>query len=483
VRRQDAGAAGAAADSERRDKRQVEGAPQGARISSVTSSSTDLVSVRMPQMGESLAEGTLVRWLKKPGDAVRRDEPLFEISTDKVDTDVPSPVAGVLKETLVREGETVAIGVTVATIQPVSFDDAPAGAPASESDRAEAEPGAGPLAPPEPAGHFKADRPPQLIVRRREAPVAAIEGADGTGSTFSPAVLDAARRAALPLETLAGLTGSGRGGRITRRDVERFLAARASSSGAGRDPSASAFAEAPREYVYVPTGDDRIVPMTPVRKKIAGHMTWSTRISPHATAFAECDMSAAAAAIAAGRARLAEEWGAPLTYTVIAASAVIEALGAFPALNASVVGDALAVKPHVNLGVAVAIEESDELVVPVVHRAEQLTLADLARAIRDLAARARARQLSHAEVQGGSFTLTNPGIYGGLTGTPILHQPQVGIVGLGAITKRPVVVNDAIAIRPVMMIALTFDHRAADGMLAFRFLEHMRRRLEERPLG
>jgi 2-oxoglutarate dehydrogenase E2 component (dihydrolipoamide succinyltransferase) len=172
-----------------------------------------------------------------------------------------------------------------------------------------------------------------------------------------------------------------------------------------------------------------------------------------------------------------------LTYTAVAAVAVVDALRVFPSFNASVVGDSLAMKPHVNLGIAVALEDTGELVVPVIHRAEELTAGGLAHAIREVADRARARRLANTDVEGGTFTLTNPGSYGGLTGTPILHQPQVGIIGVGAIVKRAVVVNDAIAIRPIMTMALTFDHRAADGMLAFRFLDRVRVSIEERPLG
>jgi pyruvate/2-oxoglutarate dehydrogenase complex dihydrolipoamide acyltransferase (E2) component len=408
-------------------------------------------------MGESLAEGPIVRWLKKPGDTVQRDEPLFEISTDKVDTDVPSSAAGVLTGILVAEGQTVAVGTVVATIR-------------------------GEAAPTEPAGHFKADRPAQLVVRKtRESTSAAAADRDDASSILSPAVLEAAHRAALPLDTLTGIAGSGRNGRITRRDVDRFLAARTAQGPPGGSPAASS--HVPAEYLYTPDAEDRVERMTPVRRKIADHMTWSARISPHATAFAECDMSHVVSAMADHRARLEEEWNAPLTYTVVAAKAVVDALRAFPGLNVSVVGDSLAVRPHVNLGIAVALEDTGELIVPVIHAAEALSIGELARAVRDVAGRARARRLTHADIRGGTFTLTNPGIYGGLTGTPILNQPQVGIVGLGAIVKRAVVVNDAIAIRPMMTMALTFDHRAADGMLAFRFLDRIRRSLAEHPLG
>jgi 2-oxoglutarate dehydrogenase E2 component (dihydrolipoamide succinyltransferase) len=218
--------------------------------------------------------------------------------------------------------------------------------------------------------------------------------------------------------------------------------------------------------------------MSPVRRKSAHHMAWSVRISPHATAQAEVDMSAIAQLLEGGRESFRERTGAPLTYTVFAAAAAVRALRDFPSLNSSVVGDQLAFKPSVNLGVAVALPDSEELIVPVVRRAEELTLTGLARALHDVATRARARQLRPEDVQGGTFTLTNPGIFGGITGTPILNQPQVGILGLGAVRKQAVVVEDAIAVRPMMAVALTFDHRAADGMVAFRYLARLRDLLE-----
>jgi pyruvate/2-oxoglutarate dehydrogenase complex dihydrolipoamide acyltransferase (E2) component len=219
--------------------------------------------------------------------------------------------------------------------------------------------------------------------------------------------------------------------------------------------------------------------MSPVRRTIARHMSWSVRISPHATAFAECTMTAAAARIAASKASPDEWKDGPLTYTVLGARAAVAALADFPALNASVVGEEIVHRPHVNLGVAVALPDTDDLIVPVVPRAEELSLYGLARAVADLAARARARTLRPSDVQGGTFTLTNPGMFGGLTGTPILNQPQVAILGLGAVVKKPVAIDDeAIAVRPVMTMALTFDHRAADGMMAFRYLDRVRQLLE-----
>jgi 2-oxoglutarate dehydrogenase E2 component (dihydrolipoamide succinyltransferase) len=429
-----------------------------------------MINIVMPQMGESLAEGTVVRWLKAKGDRVKRDEPLFEISTDKVDTDVPSPADGVLKEILIQAGQTVAVGATVGTILTEREGDEGVAGQAQVSE--------------EPAGHFKSAHPAQLVrFRRAGADSGARQSQDAR--SFSPAVLEAARQAGVSLPALTSLQGSGRGGRVTKRDVQRFLAsARPRESSPLPSPAAG---QVPPEYVYRPTPEDRIVPMSPVRRKIAHHMTWSTRISPHASAFGECDMSNAAALLERSRQRFEAEAGAPLTYTVLVAEVVVGALRDFPVLNSSVVDDSLAIKPHVNLGIAVALTDRDELIVPVIRRADELSRPGLARAIFDVAARARDRRLTAEDVQGGTFTLTNPGIFGGISGTPILNQPQVAILGLGAITRRPVVIsargpasieNDGIAVRPMMTLSLTFDHRATDGMQAFRFLEAIRQRLE-----
>ena len=439
-----------------------------------------MTRVVMPQMGESIAEGTIVKWLKQAGEAVARDEPLFEITTDKVDTEVPAPAAGTLSEILVKEGETVDIGTAVATI-------AEAGEPASSKPEppvasSTIEPAPATVPTPEtsdaPGGHFRTNQPTKTVSFRREAKAGT--AAESGSPRFSPAVRAAARQAGVSLETLAGLTGSGRGGRVTKRDVERHLAAR--DAGAASATSTSPAADSgtpPAAYLYQPKSGDERVELSTVRKRIADHMTWSTRISPHATAIAECDMSNAAALVETAGARFEASVGAPLTYTALVAQATVKALGEFRTLNASVIGDELILKPAVHLGVAVALPDSGDLIVPVIKEADGLSLAGFAKAIKDLAV--RARRLTPDDVQGGTFTLTNPGIFGGLTGTPILNQPEVGILGLGAVTKRPVVVDDAIAIRPIMLMSLTFDHRAADGMVAFQYLARVREQLEALP--
>lgn len=453
------------------------------------------VQVIMPQMGESLSEGTIVKWYKQLGERVEHDEPLFELSTDKVDTDVPAPAAGILAKILASEGETVAVNVAVAIIEAEgagSAADSAAPAPAAPAPAAAA-------TTEEPGGHFKSTHAPQLVSFRRgerapavppSAPVSFTPATVPSGArppaaanrSFSPAVLGDAQRAGVPLGQLTTLAGSGRGGRVTKGDIRRFI----ESGGAERvlaSPVAPRSVEKsgpPPEFLYRPGDQDRIEPMSPVRKRIARHMKWSVKISPHASAQSEADMTAVSA-VMGRREAFAAAHGAPLTYTVLAAAVTVRALQTFPVLNSSVVGDQIVLKPSINLGIAVALPDTDDLIVPVVRRADELSLAGLARAIHDLATRARSRQLRPEDVQGGTFTLTNPGIFGGITGTPILNQPQVAILSLGAVRKQAVVVGDEIAIRPMMALAVTFDHRAVDGMMAFRFLARVRELLETLP--
>jgi pyruvate/2-oxoglutarate dehydrogenase complex dihydrolipoamide acyltransferase (E2) component len=432
-----------------------------------------LIDVVMPQMGESLAEGTVVRWMKKAGDRVERDEPLFEISTDKVDTDVPSPTAGTLRTILVPGGQTVAVGSRVAVIDDGVVTAAVDSPPRVQATAATPEPAE------EAAGHFKSAHAPQLVSFRRGG---AQQAPAETLRSFSPAVLESARRGGVTLQALTSLSGSGRGGRVTKADVARFIESAGARPGAPRESFVRG--DIPREYLYRPAPDDQVIAMSPVRRKIADHMSWSVRISPHASAFAECDMTVAVDFVRRERDPFAARVGAPLTFTVLAAVALARTIREFPALNASVVDDSLVVKPRVHLAIAVALPDSDDLIAPVVRDADGLSLAGMARAVADVASRARARRLRPEDVHGGTVTLSNPGVFGGVTGTPILNQPQVATLGLGAIVKRAVVLEgDRIAPRPMMTLALTFDHRAADGMAAFRFLDRLKTRLEADPPG
>jgi 2-oxoglutarate dehydrogenase E2 component (dihydrolipoamide succinyltransferase) len=434
----------------------------------------------MPQMGESLSEGTVTKWLKRPGQRVELDEPLFEITTDKVDTEVPAPAAGILQEILVAEGQTVAVGTPVALI----------GAEAPEGKAKVADAAApAPIAPAPAAasagggGHFRSSHEPKTFQRRSggTAPAATTPPRPTAGSPrlghLSPAVRSLAAERGIAMEELLDVPGSGRGGRINRRDVERYLdEGRSRSREVARGPIAAAPQGPPPGYLYRPEAEDRLVPMSNMRKQIAEHMIWSQQISAQVTSFSECDMHRVVRYRDEHRERFEATEGVPLSFLPFVAEAAVKALKAFPIFNSSVVGDQIALKKHVHLGIAVALEEG--LIVPVVRNADGMNFVGLARGIHRLAEKARGRGLEPADVRGATFTITNPGMFGGLTGTPMIAQPQVAILGLGAVTKKPVVVDDAIAIRPIMVLALTFDHRIIDGATGFQFLERIRVDLE-----
>ncbi len=421
----------------------------------------------MPQMGESLSEGTITKWLKKPGERIERDEPLFEITTDKVDTEVPAPASGILERILVNEGVTVGVGTMVAEIG----DGAAAATTASPP----------PPAPASGGGHFRSSHEPIIFQRRGgaqqpAAPAPAVSTSGEKRGQLSPAVLSLAAESGLDIQELLEIPGSGAGGRISRRDVERYLrerpVRRESPALQKRAPEGP-----PSHYLYQPEPGDKLVSMSPMRKQIAEHMIWSQQISAQVTSFTECDMHRIVRYRDENRARFEETEGVPLTFLPFVAETTVKALKEFPIFNASVVGDQIALKKRIHLGVAVALEEG--LIVPVVANADEMNFVGLARAIHRLADAARSRRLTPADVRGATFTITNPGMFGGLTGTPMIAQPQVAILGLGAVAKKPVVVDDAIAIRPIMVLALTFDHRIIDGATGFQFLESIRRHLEE----
>jgi 2-oxoglutarate dehydrogenase E2 component (dihydrolipoamide succinyltransferase) len=422
-------------------------------------------------MGESLSEGTITKWLKKPGDRVERDEPLFEITTDKVDTEVPAPESGILERILVNEGVTVAVGTPVAEIGDGVKASAPAPAPS--------QPAAG-------GGHFRSSHEPTTF-QRRGAPAPAAAAPKPAGPTsgenrgqLSPAVMSLASQSGIDLQELSKVPGSGRGGRISRRDLEQYLrerpAVREAPAAPERTSAAPPSAAPPSQYLYQPEPGDKLVSMSPMRKQIAEHMIWSQQISAQVTSFSECDMHRIVKYREANRARFEETEGVPLTYLPFVAESTIKALKEFPIFNASVVGDQIAMKKNIHLGIAVALEEG--LIVPVIRNADEMNFVGLARAIHRFAEAARARKLTAADVRGATFTVTNPGMFGGLTGTPMIAQPQVAILGLGAVAKKPVVIDDAIAIRPIMVLALTFDHRIIDGATGFQFLERIRANLE-----
>jgi pyruvate dehydrogenase E2 component (dihydrolipoyllysine-residue acetyltransferase) len=459
------------------------------------------VDVIMPQMGESIAEGTLTKWLKKPGEKVARDEPIFEISTDKVDAEIPSPAAGVLVEIKVNEGQTVPINTVVAFIETEAGAAATAGA-ATVGAPAAAKPAPQPAAPPAarpvpaapaaPAPTAAASAParPEAPVRPAPAPAAFPGTARGefpraAAMTASGATADEIRRVrSSPVVRrmakehgldIARIAGTGVGGRVSRKDV---VAALASGGGAAMAAAAAPapFPSAAAAPAYAPGERVSVVPMTAMRRKIAEHMILSRRTSAHVTTVFEVDLHRTMQLRERARAAFEERHGVRLTVTPLMVRAAVEALKAFPVVNASLDGDNIVYKKDINVGVAVALDWG--LIVPVVKRAEDLSLSGIAKAVTDLAERARNKKLSPNDVQGGTFTITNPGVFGSLFGTPIIPQPQVAIMGVGAIVKRVVVVDDAIAIHPMVYLALSFDHRLLDGAVADQFMSHIKKTLE-----
>jgi 2-oxoglutarate dehydrogenase E2 component (dihydrolipoamide succinyltransferase) len=441
------------------------------------------VDVIMPQMGESIAEGTLTRWLKKPGDKVARDEPIFEISTDKVDAEIPSPAAGTLVDIKVQEGQTVPINTVVAQIETEASAVAAAGKPSPD-----AKPAAPPAAAPKPApdsgdGRERtrpapAPAPPATYAApssgAREVPRAA--SLTGQGASVeelrrvrsSPVVRKIAQEHNLDIRHLQG---TGVGGRVTKQDILKVV------EGGGTRTTAPAMRAAAPAPVFAPGERITVVPMSPMRKKIAEHMVMSRRTSAHVTTVFEVDMSRVLKLRAEHQQAFLERHGVKLTPTPFMVKAAVEGLKTFPELNASIDGDNIIHKKDINIGIAVALEWG--LIVPVVKHADDLSLSGIAKAVTDLAERARAKKLAPDDVQGGTFTITNPGIFGSLFGTPIINQPQVGILGVGAIQKRVVVVDDAIGIRQMVFLALSFDHRLIDGAVADQFMAHLKATLQE----
>jgi len=431
-----------------------------------------MMDVVMPQMGESIVEGTLTKWLKKAGDRVERDEPLFEISTDKVDTEIPSPAAGTLSAVLVEEGKTVAINTVVARI-----DEAGTGAAAAPAPAAAPEPvaQAAPAPPPPPEPEAEAVEVPQ----------------EETAGPLSPLVRRMARENNIDLKQVRG---SGAGGRITKQDLEAHLAKRAAPAPAAPAPVAPApVAAAPAPPPVMPpppvapppstplpraeAAKVRIEPMSVMRARIAEHMLASKRTSAHVTTMHKVDMTRVAKIRARNKAEVQTRYGFSLTYLPFITRATCEALRAFPLANASVEGTNIIHHNEINIGIAVALDAG--LIVPVIRNADQKNVLGLQYAIVDLATRARSRQLKPDEVQGGTFSITNFGSFGSLFGTPIINQPQVAILGVGAVEKTPVVTDDdAIAIRSIALIGLTFDHRLIDGAYADQFMNKLKAALE-----
>jgi pyruvate dehydrogenase E2 component (dihydrolipoamide acetyltransferase) len=463
------------------------------------------VDVIMPQMGESIFEGTITKWLKKPGDKIERDEPLFEISTDKVDAEIPSPTAGVLKEIKVNEGQTVPIQTIVAVIEADGVTAAAATPVAANADSVE--PATAQAKPPATKPAERAPVPPAVP----QAPAAASPPpvpAPGTPERLrasstpekvrsSPLVRRIARENAVDLTQVPG---TGAGGRVSKRDILAAVGGGGAPAGGPSEvstrsgpqvppatgtaapgapsggPLASGLLETavPREKLYF--GQYEVQPMSVMRQRIAEHMVASKRVSPHVYSVEEVDVTGVVALRAKTKDRFEQTTGTKLTFMPFFIRAAVEGLRAFPTVNSSVDGTNIVLHKACNIGIAVALDWG--LIVPVVKNAEEKNFLGLARSVNDLAERARAKKLKPEEVAESTFSITNPGVFGGLFGLPVINQPNVAILGIGAIEKRPVVVDDAIAIRSMVYLSLSYDHRAVDGAVAHQFMAKVKHTLE-----
>jgi pyruvate dehydrogenase E2 component (dihydrolipoyllysine-residue acetyltransferase) len=461
------------------------------------------VDVVMPQMGVSVSEGTITRWLKQEGEQVEADEPLLEISTDKVDTEVPSPASGTLTQILVQEGETVDVGTKLGQIGGAAAGEAPAPAPA-EPEPAPAEPATA-----EAAAEADAASPAETPAPSAPEPSAAPPAAPaptGNGKAFvSPVVARiAAERGIDPSQ----VPGTGAGGRVTKKDILAFVESGGTQQAPppqvpAPQPAAEPQAPAPAPPAQAPpppkpkppapapapvaAGEtlpgETVEPITAMRRGIAEHMRRSLDTAAHVTSAIEVDFSRVVAVRETLKKEYQAAYGVNPTYLAFVAKASVETLREYPYVNAEIRGDSIVTRNFVNLGIAVELAEGKGLIVPVIRNAEGLNLLGLARGIAEIAAKARNKQLVPDDVQGGTFTITNPGGYGTFHGTPVINQPQSAILGTYALVKRPWVVEDelgqdTIAIRPLMNITLTYDHRLVDGAYAGRFLRDLRELLE-----
>jgi pyruvate dehydrogenase E2 component (dihydrolipoamide acetyltransferase) len=460
-------------------------------------SEIEMTDVVMPQMGESIVEGTLTKWLKKPGEHVERDEPLFEISTDKVDTEIPSPAAGVVSEVLVEEGKTVGINTVVARIDEGGGNGAgakpsaaaPAAAPPKQAEPATATTTAE-TQPTTPAPQQVEDTAPAEAAP--PIPEAPTEQA-GPSGPLSPLVRKMARENNIDL---GRVKGTGAGGRITKQDLEAHMAqpaakaepapAAAPAAAPAPPPAPPKAAPAPQPVQAPPPAPmpapggmprTRIEPLSTMRIKIAEHMVMSKRTAPHVTTVHRVDMTKVAKLRERHKDTFQANYGFSLTYLPFIIRAAVVALRQYPLLNASLDGNNIIYHNDVNVGIAVALENG--LIVPVIRNADERNVLGLQRAVVDLATRARSRQLKPEDVQGGTFSVTNFGSFGSMMGTPVINQPQVAIMGVGTVDKTPVVVDDAIAIRSICHLSLSFDHRLIDGALADQFMTKTKQVLQD----
>ena len=453
------------------------------------------VDIVMPQMGESIFEGTITKWLKKPGDKVERDEPLFEISTDKVDAEIPSPSAGILKEIKVGEGQTVPIQTVVGVIDAAGSAAAPAPPPVPAKTQAPAPAKAPTAAPAAPRAV------PAPVAAQPVAASAPSAPQDGGRVHSSPLVRRMAKEHGIDLSTVQG---TGAGGRISKQDIEAVIAgsggapaavpsvvsipaarpvlvppapapATVAAPGAPSMHAQVALETAvPREKIYF--GNYEVQSMSTMRQRIAEHMVTSKRVSAHVYSVDEIDMTKIAVLRAKSKEEFEKRYDTKLTFMPFFVKAAVAGLRAFPTLNASLDGTNIVIHKDINIGIAVALDWG--LLVPVVKNADEKNLLGIQRTMNDLAERARSKKLRPEEVQESTFSITNPGVFGGLFGLPVINQPNVGILGLGAIEKRPVVVDDAIAIRSMCYVTLSYDHRVVDGAIAHQFLHKVKETLE-----
>jgi 2-oxoglutarate dehydrogenase E2 component (dihydrolipoamide succinyltransferase) len=431
------------------------------------------IEVVMPQMGESIAEGTIVKWHKKVGDKVKKDETLLEISTDKVDSEIPSPAAGVLAEIVVSEQKTVAVRTVIAYLD-------------TDGGSAAASPSASPAATPQETPKVSKVEPaavtqPSMAAPSRPSP------APAGGRFYSPLVLNIARDEGITMSELETIPGTGEGGRVSKKDIRAYVAAR--KSGAIPQPAQAVPmtkpaaagivakpVDVPELRAKYPAPQHEILQMSNVLQKMAEHMVKSVHTSPHVAAVHEVDMTHVAKHRAAHATGFEQKEGFKLTFMPYIVEAVVQSIKKYPLLNSSIEGDKIIKKNFINIGIAVASDNG--LIVPVIKNAEEKSFLGLARAVNDLAVRTRSKKLSPDDIQGGTFTISNYGVFGTMFGTPVINQPQVAILGTGAIKKRVVVIDEAIAIRSVAYFTLSFDHRIVDGALGGMFLEEIVQHLQ-----
>ena len=430
------------------------------------------IEVVMPQLGESLTEGTIIKWHKKPGDKVKKDETLLEISTDKVDSEIPSPASGVVTRLLFDEQKTVAVRTVIAEI------DTDEGATVTAQV-------------PKPAVAAPAQAPQKPVVQESRPVAPPTPVAPASGRFYSPLVLNIAREEGVSMAELEQVPGTGEGGRVSKKDMLAYVQMRKKGGAPSAAPTtvSAPIPSAPRiesGLKHVESGDlakkypapnFEILQMSNILQKMSEHMIKSVQTSPHVYAVHECDMTNVDSMRRKYASSFEKREGFKLTYMPFICDAVIKALKQYPLVNSSIEGDKIILKKFVNLGIAVASENG--LIVPVIKNAEERNFVGLARSVNDLATRTRSKKLTPADIEGGTFTITNFGVFGTMVGIPIINQPQVAILGIGAAKKRAVVINDMIAIRTISYLTLSFDHRTIDGALGGSFLEAIVKHLEK----